>query len=395
MAHKTKIRTVKSEFSVIIFSLSLIGIRISERKTCGGLNPKCNLKSIIEFFAEISLMLFAVSAVINGVFFIEYGTPMLKFTSISLRTTLFILRCILYCKRNQILKVIHKLQSFSKSQQCVLHSSERRYVTLGCVLSFLFPAVIVVISIAFLMTDTEAHKGIYEKFFHIRNISNLSKTLIGILSTLLQTLFTLHYFVFPALIMTLLSFVYSSYSNILKHRLLDVRQDLLTDMTQSALSETLKILSTARKIHSFVENSVSFIAFLCYVLIFENILNLVCVLTNNFIWSSKTIRLMHSINIFFWTTTWLMILTLCGSKIKRIKHFLKHLMQDIVPRQNHSHKPGNESKEMLYLLLLNECSKFNLQFTGWGMFLIDKKLFLSIASILVTYGVLFATELRS
>ncbi|GFR16738.1 uncharacterized protein TNCT_726551 [Trichonephila clavata] len=340
-------------------------------------------------------MLFAVSALINGVFFIEYGTPMLKFTSVSLRTTLFILRCILYCKRNQILKVIHKLQNFAKPQQRVLNSSERRYVTLGCVLSFLFPAVIVVISIAFLMTDTEAHKGIYEKFFHIRNMSNSSKTLYGILSTLLQTLFTLHYFVFPALIMTLLSFVYSSYSNILKLRLSDIRQDLLKDMTQSVLSETLKILATARKIHSFVENSVSFIAFLCYVLIFENILNLVCVLTNNFIWSSKTIRLMHSINIFFWTTTWLMILTLCGSKIKRIKHFLKHLMQDIVPRQNHSYKPGNGSKEMLYLLLLNECSKFNLQFTGWGMFLIDKKLFLSIASILVTYGVLFATELRN
>ncbi|GFQ90125.1 hypothetical protein TNCT_544891, partial [Trichonephila clavata] len=129
-----------------------------------------------------------------------------------------------------------------KPQQRVLNSSERRYVTLGCVLSFLFPAVIVVISIAFLMTDTEAHKGIYEKFFHIRNMSNSSKTLYGILSTLLQTLFTLHYFVFPALIMTLLSFVYSSYSNILKLRLSDIRQDLLKDMTQSVLSETLKIL---------------------------------------------------------------------------------------------------------------------------------------------------------
>ncbi|GFT85821.1 uncharacterized protein NPIL_483381 [Nephila pilipes] len=392
MANKAKIKTVLSEFSVIMFSLSLIGIRISEKNSYGGLKPKFNLKSVIELLAEISLMLFAVSAVINGVFFIQYESSTLKLTSISLRTTLLILRCSLYSKKNQILKVIYKLQSFAKPQQQVLHSSERRYVILGCVLSFLLPAIVVVVSISFLMTDTEAHRGIYEKFFHIRNMSNRSKTLYGVLSSCLQTLFTLHYFVFPALIMTLLSFVYSSYSNILKHRLSDVRQDLLRDMTESTLSETLKILATARKIHSFVEDSVSFIAFLCYVLIFENILNLVSLFTNNFLSFSKLIRLMHCVNIFFWTTTWLIILTLCGSKIKRIKHFLKHLMQDIVPRQNNKWKP-NGSKEMLHLLLLNECTKFNLQFTGWGMFLIDKKLFLSICSILITYGVLFATEL--
>ncbi|KAF8787877.1 hypothetical protein HNY73_009431 [Argiope bruennichi] len=287
-----------------------------------------------------------------------------------------------------------ELQNMAKLHQQELLSLLRKYSILACTLSFLLPFSMGAISGITVMKDFDRHKVMYEKVYFFRNMSGQPEALIFAVSSFVQVFSMLHCFVFPALVMTFLSLIYSTYASILKRRLLDVREKLLRDLTRQVLSETLDILTTARQIHGEIENSVSFLAFLAYVLTFVHILNLVCIYANDFLASMKILRCIYSINIFLWTLIWFVMLTLCGSKINSIARLLKSLAQDIVSVQGIGHRQ-KRNKELLYLLLLNDGSKFNLRFTGWSMFYVDKKLFLSTSGVLVTYGVLFAKGLRS
>ncbi|GFS34091.1 hypothetical protein TNIN_456571 [Trichonephila inaurata madagascariensis] len=68
-------------------------------------------------------------------------------------------------------------------------------------------------------------------------------------------------------------------------------------------------------------------------------------------------------------------------------------------RLHQEHEPGGGDKnfvkkgeEQKDLNILSACSDIELRFTGWGMFVVDKTLFLTTTGVLVTYGVLFATE---
>ncbi|GIY59431.1 uncharacterized protein CEXT_444981 [Caerostris extrusa] len=272
--------------------------------------------------------------------------------------------------------------------------SVKKYAISACVLSFLLPVSTTVVTSIFVMTDVDGHRSMINKLYFTSNSTVSSEILFGIMSVGLQILTTVHFFIFPALTMTLLSFIYSSYIDILKHRLVSTRQNLFKNVTQRTISDALDFLTAARKIHGDIEESVSFIAFLAYALTFENILNLVCIFSNDFLASMVVLRALYSINNFLCTTIWFIVLTLCGSKANCIGFLLKSLSQDIITHQNIvSKQRGN--KELLYLHLLKDCSKLNLRFTGFGMFLVDKKLFLSTSGVLLTYGVLFGRDLRA
>ncbi|GIY04493.1 uncharacterized protein CDAR_252901 [Caerostris darwini] len=314
-------------------------------------------------------------------------------TSVSLSMTLLLLRCSLHCKKSQIFKVIRKLHDFSKFHQHFPLPSVKKYAISACVLSFLLPISTTVVTLIFVMTDVDGHRSMINKLYFTSNSTVSSEVLFGIMSVGLQILTAVHFFIFPALTMTLLSFIYSSYIDILKHRLVSTRQNLSKKVTQQTISEALDFLTAVRKIHGDIEDSVSFIAFLAYALTFENILNLVCIFSNDFLSSMVVLRALYTINNFLWTTVWFIVLTLCGSKTNCIGFLLKSLSQDIITHQNMDSKlRGN--KELLYLHLLKDCSKLSLRFTGFGMFLVDKKLFLSTSGVLLTYGVLFGRDLR-
>ncbi|GFY59775.1 uncharacterized protein TNIN_405191 [Trichonephila inaurata madagascariensis] len=100
----------------------------------------------------------------------------------------------------------------------------------------------------------------------------------------------------------------------------------------------------------------------------------------------------YSISIFSWTAVWFVVLTMCGSQSSGPELFIKNMAQEVIS-ENFGMKYESQ-REMVYMNLLNSCSGYEVRFTGWGMFEVDKKLFLTVSSILVTYSVLFASELR-
>ncbi|GFS56931.1 uncharacterized protein NPIL_395631 [Nephila pilipes] len=89
---------------------------------------------------------------------------------------------------------------------------------------------------------------------------------------------------------------------------------------------------------------------------------------------------------------WFVVLTTCGSLGAETEAFFKNMIQEVISKNFGVKSKGH--KELMYMNLLNSYSGWELRFTGWGIFEIDKKLFLTVSGVLVTYGVLFASELR-
>ncbi|GFW07520.1 uncharacterized protein TNCV_3916531 [Trichonephila clavipes] len=146
----------------------------------------------------------------------------------------------------------------------------------------------------------------------------------------------------------------------------------------------------AKKIHRDIEKAVSFISFLVYVLIFGRIMQAVSAIISKYMPGDASVQIMHSYFILTSTVMWFVLLTMCGVQTKKIETFIKNMNQEVMTKYFIMLGEGNSNLESVNLL--NSCSDIELRFTGWGMFVVDKKLFLTIMGVLVTYGVLFATE---
>ncbi|GFY64462.1 uncharacterized protein TNIN_470371 [Trichonephila inaurata madagascariensis] len=96
--------------------------------------------------------------------------------------------------------------------------------------------------------------------------------------------------------------------------------------------------------------------------------------------------------IFVWTVIWFIWLTTCGSQVTGLELFIKNMNQEVI--SENFDKDPERLKEFEYMSLFNSCSNFEMSFTGWGMFTVDKKLFLTVTSIIVSYGVMFASNLE-
>lgn len=378
----------QDEISVILTALKFIGFNVSKKRYNFKQTTIKKLKSLTIHFYEFFYVLFNVYMVFISMYSLSYDTPILKFTSASLHIILLFLRLSLFSKRSRLIKILKKLRIFaSLSQNDLRNSMAKKLAILACGLCFVVPAVVSVSIIVIVLCYPDHHKDLN---YFVRNETHF---VYNIMFVVTQTAYSLVFLVFPGLVMTLLSFMYLSYINSVKRRFLSEKKKLLSNFSQQAVSECLTVLMTAKKIHSQMEDALSLIAFLTYVLTFGNILNIVCVFATNFMSSMKTLRSVHTINVFIWTVSWFVVMTVCGSRATGLGNFLKDVAEDIVARSLRDLR-RKSSKDLIHLQLFDAFSKLDLCFTAWGMFRVNKRLLLTTSGLLVTYSVLFASELR-
>lgn len=380
----------QDEFSVIFNALKFIGFNVSKKKYNFKQTKIRKLKSLTIHFYEFFYVLFNVYMVFISMYSLSYDSPILKFTSASLHIILLFLRISLFSKRSRLSKILKKLRIFANLNQNDLpNSMAKKLAIFACGLCFVVPTVVSGAIIVIVLCYPDHHKDLN---YFVRNETS-SHFVYNIMFAVIQTAYTIVFLVFPGLVMTLLSFMYLSYINAIKRRFLSEKKKLLSNFSQQAVSECLNVLMTAKKIHSEMEEALSLIAFLTYVLTFGNILNIVCVFATNFMSSMKTIRSVYTINVFIWTVSWFVVMTICGSRATGLGNFLKDVAQDIVARSLRDLR-RKSSKDLIHLQLFGAFSKLDLCFTAWGMFRVNKRLLLTTSGLLVTYSVLFASELR-
>ncbi|GFS55776.1 uncharacterized protein TNIN_307591 [Trichonephila inaurata madagascariensis] len=96
---------------------------------------------------------------------------------------------------------------------------------------------------------------------------------------------------------------------------------------------------------------------------------------------------------FSWCTVWFVVLTLCGSHVSEAEGFIRNMIQEVISKN--LHRKPEDPEQLAYLNRLNFYSGYEVRFTAWGMFDAQKKLLLNVTGFLVSYGVLFASELRT
>ncbi|GFR18155.1 uncharacterized protein TNCT_229761 [Trichonephila clavata] len=183
--------------------------------------------------------------------------------------------------------------------------------------------------------------------------------------------------------------IYNTFEDALKQMLVETYRSLCTDISSKTLVKASELILKVQAMHQEIENVVSFSIFLVYVLVFVNFLNLVSVNVTNFTSPQLKFRVFACVIVFIWTTSNFVKLTLTGSKLVDICDLWKLLQQDIV--RNCARMKVKNSKNLTYLLLFLEESKLDLEFTGWGIFRLDRSLLLTIAEAIVSYSVVIAT----
>ncbi|GFW06099.1 uncharacterized protein TNCV_4478911 [Trichonephila clavipes] len=190
--------------------------------------------------------------------------------------------------------------------------------------------------------------------------------------------------------MILISFTYLYFVKTFYKQLKSIQFRLLQDFSRQEVSRALVAFTVAKKIHQDIEKKLSFKTFLAYVMAFGNILQVVCAFITDFMSEEKTMQNLFSFAIFFWTIGGFVLLTICGTQVAKIEVIVKDIRQEVISK-NFGKKPEVQN-DLACLNLYDACSSLELRFTAGGMFEVDKKLFLTISGVLVTYGVLFATE---
>ncbi|KAG8189099.1 hypothetical protein JTE90_028642 [Oedothorax gibbosus] len=304
------------------------------------------------------------------------------------------MRVSLYCKKSSIIKVLKALKRFEDSQQNKDIQSSRRCVILACSLSVGIPIILIVITLPIVLSDIEKHG----KQSYLNPTFSLypSKSLFRITFTALQTINTLHVFVFPAMTMILFGFIYSSFVRICFRHIYNIRANLRQDLSKNTVLSSLKTLETAQTVHRQIEEAISFIIVFVYALTFGNVLNLVGVVSSDYMANIKVARNVYLIVVFLWTTICFVILTLCGSLVDplwKVSRFLKDTALEVVATSPIDSRVVG-AKELIYAQMFYAASNMELNFTAWGMFQIEKKLLLTTAGVMVTYGVLLSAEIK-
>ncbi|GFW71658.1 uncharacterized protein TNCV_2548701 [Trichonephila clavipes] len=331
-------------------------------------------------------------AIYSSIYFGPYASKTLRITSVALNSILVLLKLTVLINKSWILKTLTKLRIFGSPNlrhRKHIQSSLRKYAILACGLCVFFPGSIAMTSTVMILRNVEKYRFTLELAGQNSTSFNLVSIFVFIGH---QIMFMVHFFMFPGLVMTLLSFVYLSYVKAFQRHLEAMRFRLLNHFSREEISKVLMLFTVGQKIRLDIEKSMSFIAFFAYVLTFGNILFLVCGYASDYLADEKNIREVYFISIFSWTLGWFVVLTTCGSQGVDSETFIKNMTQEVITK-NFEMK-GEGHKRLIYMNLLNSCSGCEVRFTGWGMFEVDKKLFLTVLGVLVTYGVLFASELR-
>ncbi|GFS56923.1 uncharacterized protein NPIL_395601 [Nephila pilipes] len=386
---------IPSELELILKCFPLAGVIFSLTKPE---NKKTTMSdkliSIAKFSVEIIFLLYTAYTIYLAIYFGVYASKTLRVTSVAINAVLLLLRLSILTQKSRTLKTLLKLRAFEApdfGNRKRVESNLWKSALFACGLCLFTPVSIAVCSTAMIFSDVDKYR------FILNLINKDSATSLNIVSILIffghQVMYMIHFFMFPGLMMTFLSFVYLTFVKTFLRHLEAIRFELLHKFSREAISKALMVFTVARKIRSDIEKSVSFITFVAYVLTFGNILHLVCACASDYLSDEESMRDAYSISIFSWTVVWFIVLTMCGSQVAGIEVFSKNMGQEVISMNFESKTEGN--KKLIYLTLLNSCSGYKMRFTGWGMFEVDKKLFLTISGVLVTYGVLFTSELRN
>ncbi|GFS55791.1 uncharacterized protein TNIN_307651 [Trichonephila inaurata madagascariensis] len=389
------IMEIPPEFEIILkcfpFTGVLFPISNTENQKTKVLNK---LVSTLKYLVEVIFLLYTGYAIYLAIFFGIYASKTLRATSVAIHAILLLLRVSMLSRKSFILKTLLKLRIFeapNPENRKHIQSSLWKYALFACALCIFIPISIAVCSTSMILSNIEKYNKLLKFIYMNCTESSLNVPTILVFSVN-QMMYMIHFFMFPGLVMTLLSFVYLSYVKTFLRHLMAVRLALLHHFSREEIAKALMLFTVARKIRSHLEKSVSFITFVAYVLTFGNILHLVCAVASNYMSEEESLRDAYSISIFSWTVVCFVVLTMCGSEVARIEGFTKNMAQEVISKNFRMKPEGN--KKLIYLTLLNSCSGYKMRFTGWGLFEVDKKLFLTISGVLVTYGVLFASELR-
>ncbi|GFR33728.1 hypothetical protein TNCT_90651 [Trichonephila clavata] len=96
--------------------------------------------------------------------------------------------------------------------------------------------------------------------------------------------------------------------------------ELLLNFSKAKVPIALTAFTKAKKIQQKIGNSVSFVTFVSYLLIFNTILNLICGLTSNSSSTKKQLQDLYAIRFFSWSTVWFVVLTLYDSQGSETVH---------------------------------------------------------------------------
>ncbi|GFS56896.1 uncharacterized protein NPIL_395491 [Nephila pilipes] len=343
-------------------------------------------KLVLKSLVEISFILLAINTVYTTIHSGVKYTIVYRVTTITVNTILLLVRVSLLVNKNKILKTLTKLHVFGKRHGKVRNL--RNYVILTCGLCVLFPSSMSLYSIIFALNDIDRFMSMLQLIG--KNSTVDSKVIFAIVMTGHQFIYSIHFLVFPGMVMTLLSFMYIFFVKVFRQRLEAIRFGLLQNVSRQEVSRIWNIFTVAKSIHQDIESAVSFTSFLAFVLTFVNILNVLSSILTKFLSDKDNLQYLFSCTIFSWTVLWFVVLTLSGTQVEKIEVFIKNIRQEVISKNFGKLSEGHN--DLACLNLFNAFSDCKFQFTGWGIFEINKNLFFTISGILITYGVLFATE---
>lgn len=367
-----------SDFIPILMSFRAVGLRFpyESRKRRWDF-----LRNAMLFSVEMLFVSFAAYMLLHSLFSPQIPVSM-KLTTVSSQMTLLCLRLTIFFKKRQILDVINSLENLALRAKAKML---RKKVIVACVLCFAAPSLLSLAIIVYFFQDRTLQLQAAQQYFFNRTTPEDQATLMVIISVS-QTFYTLHLFIFPGLTLNLLMFLYLKYAQVFKSILSKIRTSLEDGVTTPHGAKVLSLLTTGTRNYCKIEDAISVITFLAYVLTFVNFIGLIPLLSSGYFSEFETIKNIMSLYIFGWTTFWFCVVTLCGSKTCRIGDDVRGLTRDLL--HDFTCADSNQKKDLLRLLLFCECIKFDLCFTGWGMFRVDRKLILTTVGVIVTYGML-------
>ncbi|GFQ84338.1 uncharacterized protein TNCT_697071 [Trichonephila clavata] len=351
--------------------------------------PICKkIKSILKLLTEmIIVVLTSYTIYLSLTSGIEFKTTY-AVTTILINSLLLLLRIALLLKKNEVLKTLSKLSAFRNGLQNKSQIPLRKYAILASCLTLLLPLVMVISSTVELLINIDKFSSIY---LHADQNSTWDRKLcLALFMASFSTVYMMHYIAFPGLVIVLLSFVYLTFVKTFQQHLEAMRLRLLERFSKDEISKSLAIFTAVKNIHLNIEKSMQLFSFLAYVLIFSNILQMISGIVTSFMSNKGMGNFIITSTTLGFIIIWFIALTLCGAQVEKTEVFLRNMSQDIITKNFGDEIDGH--KNLVYMNLFNACADFELRFTGCGMFVVDKKLFLPVTGIMVTYGVLFATE---
>ncbi|GFR33732.1 uncharacterized protein TNCT_90671 [Trichonephila clavata] len=380
---------VLKEFEIILKSFTWTGVifpsvEAKKRKT----KVFDKLKIILKSLSETAFVSFTVFTIFQGINGRVESAISFKVTTITLNTLLLILRLSVLRDKKRILKTLVRLQGFGNRREKGIPFPFQKYSLLACGICILFPVSLIAGTAIQILINLDEYLPMM--YIDAHNMTTHSKFFYGFFLVLHSIAYVIHYLMFPGMVMILLSFVYLFFIKSFYQQLESIQFRLLQNFSRQEVSRALMAFSLAKKIHRDIEETFSFKTFLAYVQTFGNILQVVCMITTDYLSEEKTMQILFSFTIFFWTIGGFVLLTICGTQVAKIEVIVKDIRQEVISK-NYGKKPEGQN-ELACLNLYDACSSLELRFTAWGMFEVDKKLFLTISGVLVTYGVLFATE---